>query len=195
MRVCLFFFVVLCSSFAWADEEKPEKPISELQFYKQLIEFKRKAGKLSGTSIEREARLKEVAKEFESEFASRFIEFDATVSDVKWETGWAVVKVVGKTPGNFGKASGLLVHRELPLKCERESVSGLQRGQNVVVQVHLDWKRQDGSVGRAGPSWPHSPALFYSHYVSPVHGTFVSRRFDIIVGKEVFSFEQEEKSE
>ena len=31
---CLLFFG---GAFAWSDDPKPEKPISELQFYKQLF--------------------------------------------------------------------------------------------------------------------------------------------------------------
>jgi len=194
MRVLVLTFVVFAVSLACADDGKPEKAISELQFFKQIIKFKREAVKLSGTSIERETRLKKVVADFQTEFADRFVEFQAVISDVKWNDGWAKIKVISKTPGNFGKAAGLALIGELPFRCEQDStIVSLNGGQNVIVRAHLFLSP---GIWTADPDRGDGASM-YRHYSEPLQSTFDSRSFELIVGKEVFSFEQplQEKSE
>lgn len=110
MKGFLLCVIALTSTLVKTEEPMSEKPISELQFYRQILEFNRTAGRLPETTLEQEARFKEMADEFQTEFAQRFVEFDAVITDATWSDGWATIKVVSKHPRNSKTPPGCLLN-------------------------------------------------------------------------------------
>lgn len=70
---------------------------------------------LTGTLVKTEEPMsekpiKEVADEFQTEFAQRFVEFDAVITDATWSDGWATINVVSKHPRNSKTPPGCLLN-------------------------------------------------------------------------------------
>ncbi|WP_437229805.1 hypothetical protein SH661x_001632 [Planctomicrobium sp. SH661] len=191
MRVVSFVvsLIVLASSIVLAEEkpEKAEKPISELQFCKDLIEFNRKV-KVTGTAVNRDAQRQENWVAFNERFQPFEIEIDGVISEVKWSQGWAEIHYSSRTPASFLKAATFAAHRILPIECEADAVKHLKRGDRISVRASL-FIQQDGSVAQPSVWSPDASAVFYF-----VAGRkFVSRKFEVQVGKESFTFDQGEQ--
>lgn len=164
------------------------KPISELDFYKRVIQAKNKL-RFSGTQVQRQEQRKEFLSFWNEEFRSVEIEIEGVISDVFWSQGWATVVYESKTATQFRKRAQLVSDRKLVFKCDRERVSGLKRGDKMQVVAALAWK--PGIFAEyPGPESPGEAVKFYRSYDANLDGHFVASKVQMTVGKEVFRFVQ-----
>lgn len=186
----IVFFVCLCMATSVIAEELSTvvvKPISELDFYKKVIQAKRKV-KLSGTQLQRQEQWKEFLSQWNTEFSSTEIELDGIVTNVAWYDGWASVMYDTKTPATFRKAAQLVSDRKLIFRCDKDRIRSVEVGDKIHIRATLSWK-PGIFADDPGPSSGAVPVRFYRHADDRfLQGQFLATKVEMVRGKEVFSY-------